>query len=161
MRRSHLSGAERWRARACNLSRRTTAGSDPRAQASRLGTASWTWQRATGRHLSTRRRRRTRPVSKCVSVLSSRSAAPHVVRAWSRPPWLRRLAMPPGARRTIVLHRLGRGFPDHRLRPAVRRAHVVAFEALPTKPAHGAQQARGDRKSTRLNSSHANISYAV
>src|SRR3712207_8207061 len=41
----------------------------------------------------------------------------------------------------------GRGWPQHQRVPGLRRAEQVAD--------------RGDRKSTRLNSSHANISYAV
>src|SRR3712207_8641165 len=44
--------------------------------------------------------------------------------------------------------------------PAVRR-DVLVFEARQGRARHRGQRLAGDRKSTRLNSSHANISYAV
>src|SRR3712207_8286866 len=57
---------------------------------------------------------------------------------------------------------LGEGGADRREQPA-RLGHVPLLAPEPGEVARGAQleQARRDRKSTRLNSSHANISYAV
>src|SRR3712207_8770623 len=54
-----------------------------------------------------------------------------------------------------VDHRGGRPAGDQRGGADVRRAHHDAVGAV------GRQRLHGDRKSTRLNSSHANISYAV
>src|SRR3712207_7506014 len=42
-----------------------------------------------------------------------------------------------------------------------QRLEVAARDGDPDQPRVGVEVARGDRKSTRLNSSHANISYAV
>src|SRR3712207_7227747 len=54
---------------------------------------------------------------------------------------------------------------DSRLRRAVRSASGGGASARPppfrNHPRDGAERPRRDRKSTRLNSSHANISYAV
>src|SRR3712207_7446434 len=62
-------------------------------------------------------------------------------------------------RSQVVFHQLSPPFAP----PLTLRAPRPASRALLTKegwaPAHPSQ--RGDRKSTRLNSSHANISYAV
>src|SRR5947209_13827924 len=65
----------------------------------------------------------------------------------------------------------GRGWPDHRGHVAVEHLVQRRDLALEEQPAHqgplnlaaggAADRGRLDRKSTRLNSSHANISYAV
>src|SRR3712207_7391429 len=63
-------------------------------------------------------------------------------------------------RRLLLEAEPGDQAPDvpHGLGPGVQRVHDVAGEDAVA--AHGPDPAR-DRKSTRLNSSHANISYAV
>src|SRR3712207_7784355 len=56
----------------------------------------------------------------------------------------------------------GRGLPVGLAGRPVGGAEHRAGDQLPARHAHGgAVRARQDRKSTRLNSSHANISYAV
>src|SRR3712207_9333891 len=58
----------------------------------------------------------------------------------------------------IFLAGRDRGPAEHRLVERLRRGDVAGVEL---GPGEGAGLAHEDRKSTRLNSSHANISYAV
>src|SRR3712207_7891282 len=55
----------------------------------------------------------------------------------------------------------GRGLPPVRRPGPARRLHEPVVLHLPEVPAQAPERSVLDRKSTRLNSSHANISYAV
>src|SRR5258707_8665627 len=56
---------------------------------------------------------------------------------------------------------LERGFPDRELRHVTHRFVQLALQRDRSSRFDGWRRCRQDRKSTRLNSSHANISYAV
>src|SRR3712207_7806588 len=65
---------------------------------------------------------------------------------------------------TLFRSHRGPGRPVRRLRPrqaAVRPEAVAVRQRAGRPPAREGGRQAGDRKSTRLNSSHANISYAV
>src|SRR3712207_8857511 len=69
----------------------------------------------------------------------------------------RRVELPRGLQPPALLEPLQRG-----LRPGAPHAvHGTPVEAERAQPGLHVAHHRGDRKSTRLNSSHANISYAV
>src|SRR3712207_8719314 len=65
----------------------------------------------------------------------------------------------PSAETVALAERVRRGAAAGTMRPAVPPALTVS--TAPAAPTESAVTDDGDRKSTRLNSSHANISYAV
>src|SRR3712207_6881689 len=62
---------------------------------------------------------------------------------------------------TTLFRSSGGGAPDKRSSPARARASKPSRPRRPLPPPERRGRGRRDRKSTRLNSSHANISYAV